>query len=104
MDKVRVKEGECVPLGAVLLTERATTPESDSFKSWAMNRSQAITADNTTAAGIIDDPSQFDTGGTLAVGGYTYFPSTGSSSYGVTNPYGLSFWSSYQSVLNSLYV
>jgi hypothetical protein len=100
---VKVKEGDVLPLAAVLLTDRAIAAEGDSFKSWAMNRSQAVAADNATAAQIIDDPSQFDTGGGLAVAGYSYFPPTGMSSLGINNPYGVSFWSSYQSMLNSIY-
>jgi len=101
-DPVAVKEGESLPLAEVLLTERTTPAEGDSFKTWAMNRSQAMAADNATAAGIIDDPSQFDSAG-LALGGYTYFPQLGTSSLGVSNPYGVSFWSPYQSVLSSIY-
>jgi hypothetical protein len=100
---VTVKEGDVLPLAEVLLTDRAIAAEGDSFKNWAMNRSEVIAADNATAAGIIDDPSQFDTAG-LAAGGFTYFPPTGmSSALGVNNPYGVSFWSSYQSMLNSIY-
>jgi hypothetical protein len=99
---VTVHEGEVLPLAAVLLTDRAIAAEGDSFKTWAMNRSQAIAADNATAADIIDDPSQFG-GDALAMGGFTYFPPGGMSSTGVNNPYGVSFWSSYQTMLNSIY-
>lgn len=101
-DPVKVKEGESLPLAAVLLTERSTGVDGDSFKTWAMNRSQAVAADNATAAEITDDPSQFDADG-LAVGGYSYFPQGVISPLGMNSPYGLSFWSSYQSMLNSIY-
>lgn len=101
--KVTVKEDESLPLAAVLVTERTTAQEGDSFKSWAMNRSQIIATDNATAANIIDDPSQFDNAAGIAAGGFTYFPPTGISPLGISNPYGVSFWSSYQSMLNSIY-
>ena len=32
-------------------------------------------------------------------GGYTYFPTTGIPSLGITNPYGMSFWSPYQAAM-----
>lgn len=107
-EPVPVKEGELLPLAEVLLTERSPGGgkdplENDSFKSWAMSRSQAVAADNATSAGIIDDPSQIDNAG-IATGGYTYFPPGAISSLGIASPYGLSFWSPYQSVLSSIYV
>jgi hypothetical protein len=102
-DKVPVKEGETLPLADVLLTDRSTAPDSDSFKAWAMNRSQAIASDNATAAEIIDDPNQFDTASGLASGGFTYFPPTGMPSLGIGNPYGLSFWSPYQPTLAAIW-
>ena len=102
-DKVKVKENETMPLAAVLVSEAASGPEKDDFKSWAMSRSQAVSADNAVAAGIIDDPNQMDTTGT-ALGSLTYFPTTGWASMGIANPYGLSFWSPYQSILTSLYL
>jgi len=106
---VKVKEGETVPFAAVLVPEAATTTETDPFKTWAMSRSQAISADNSIAANIVDDPSKFDSadmtglGGMMAPGGLSYFPLTGLPSLGMMNPYGLSFWSPYQSTLNSIY-
>lgn len=102
-DKVKVKQNETLPFASVLLSESLSTPEGDDFKSWAMSRSQAVAADNAVAANIIDDPSQLDTGGT-ALGSLTYFPTTGWASMGIANPYGLSFWSPYQSILTSLYL
>jgi hypothetical protein len=101
-EAVTVREGEVLPLAAVLVAEPSTTNGNDDFKYWAMSRSQAISADNTVAAGVVDDPNQIDSSG-LASGGYTYFPSTGVSSLDVGNPYGLSFWSPFQSTLNSIY-
>ena len=90
------------PLAAVLVAEPSTTFGNDDFKNWAMSRSQAISADNTIAAGIVDDPGQMDSSG-LALGGYSYFPLTGIPSLDVGNPYGLSFWSPFQSTLSSIY-
>jgi hypothetical protein len=100
-DPVSVKAGETLPLATLLVPEQSTAG-SDAFKNWAMNRSQAISADNAIAAGIVDDPSQLDSAG-LAAGGFSYFPTTGIPALGITNPYGVSFWSPYQSALSSMY-
>ena len=67
-----------------------------------MMRSQAVSADNAISAQITDDPSKMDASG-LAMGGITYFPLGGISTLGTISPYGLSFWSPYQSTLSSLY-
>ena len=101
-DPVTVKEGEDLPLAEVLVPEASTTYGNDDFKLWAMSRSQAISADNTVAAGIVDDPNQMDGSG-LASGGYTYFPMTGIPSLDIGAPYGLSFWSPYQMTLSAMY-
>jgi hypothetical protein len=101
-ETVAVREGEVLPLAAVLVAEPSATLGNDDFKYWAMSRSQAISADNTIAAGIVDDPSQSDSSG-LASGGFSYFPLTGIPSLDISNPYGLSFWSPYQSTWSSLY-
>lgn len=101
-DAVTVREGEALPLAEVLVPEPSASYGNDDFKLWAMNRSQAISADNTISAGIVDDPSQMDSSG-MATGGYTYFPMTGIPSLDIGNPYGLSFWSPFQSTLTSLY-
>jgi hypothetical protein len=95
-DVVTVGRGEVLPLASVLLTEQATTPASDAFNNWALNRSSAVSEDNSIAAGITDDPDQIDTSG-LALGGFSYFPATGVPLLGMTNAYGTSFWSPYQS-------
>jgi hypothetical protein len=87
----------------VLVPEAPVNLGNDDFKNWAMNRSQAISADNTIAAGIMDDPSQTDDSTGLTLGGYSYFPLTGDPALGIGNPYGLSFWSPYQATLNSIY-
>jgi len=100
-DPVTVKDGENLPLASVLVAEQSLAP-GDSFKTWAMNRSQAVSADNAIASEIVDDPSQMDSAG-MAMGGFTYFPLTGVPSLGISNPYGVSFWSPYQPALNSLY-
>lgn len=95
-------EGHVLPLAAVLVAEESTTPGGDAFKNWAMRRSQAVSADNAIAADIFDDPRQIDASG-HALGGFSYFPLTGIPSMSITNPYGLSFWSPYQSTLSSTY-
>lgn len=99
---VMVKESENLPLAGVLVTERATKSDADDFKSWAMNRSQAIASDNAVAAGIVDDPSQFDNA-PFALAGISYFPAGVVSPLGINSPYGLSFWTPYQSMLASIY-
>jgi len=101
-ETVTVREGEVLPLAEVLVPEPSATSGNDDFKLWAMTRSQAISADNTVAAGIVDDPSQMDSTG-FASGGYTYFPLTGIPSMDIGSPYGVSFWSPFQSTLSSLY-
>lgn len=95
-------DGEVLPLADVLVPEQSTESNADPFQNWAMSRSQAIAADNSIAADIIDDPSRVDVTG-LDLGGFTYFPLTGYPSLGIGNPYGLSFWSPYQSNLWSTY-
>jgi FecR protein len=96
---VNVKEDEEVPLAAVLAPDPSVTV-GDTFKNWAMSRSQAISADNAVAADITDDPTQTDVAG-LTLGGFTYFPMTSYPALGVNTPYGLSFWSPYQTTLMS---
>lgn len=102
-DKMVVKDGESLRFADVLVPEQTTNLENDSFKGWAMNRSQEVSADNAIAAEIQDDPAQMDP---LDPGlaGFTYFPMTGVPSLGIVNPYGVSFWSPYQATLNSMYV
>jgi hypothetical protein len=108
---VAVKEGESLPLAEVLLPEKAIASNNDPFKNWAMSRSQTIIADNHTAANIIDDPSKLENSGSLdgldagalAGSGLTYFPPPGISPLGLSSPYGVSFWSPYQSTLSSIY-
>jgi FecR-like protein len=95
-----VRQGETLPLAAVLLPQAAAPAEPDSFKKWAMSRSQAVSADNAIAAQILDDPNQIDTSG-AALGAFSYFPLTGLP--GISNPYGLSFWSPYQPSWSSAY-
>jgi FecR protein len=102
-DAVTVKDGQVLPLAAVLVTDQAPAELNDAFDHWAMTRSQAIYADNATAAQIIDDPNTIDSSG-LAMGGLSYFPMTGVPSLGLISPYGLSFWSPFQPTLNALYL
>jgi hypothetical protein len=102
-EPVTVKEGETLPLQAVLVTETADPAKTDDFEKWAMGRSQAIYADNATAAEIFDDPAMVDPSG-LVMGGFSRFPITGIPSLGLGSPYGLSFWSPFQPSLNALYI
>lgn len=107
-DPVAVKDNESLPLSAVLVPEPSPLQAGDPFKTWAMNRSQAVSADNAIAGEIVDDPNQMDASnaydpGIAAGGGFTYFPLTGVPSLGIVNPYGVSFWSPYQATLNSMY-
>ncbi len=102
-DPVTVTDNQDLPLAAVLVSEPAPITGGDAFKSWAMNRSQAVSADNAIASEILDDPDQMDQASGLDAGGYTYFPLTGVPSLGINNPYGVSFWSPYQASLNALY-
>jgi len=103
-EPVPVKEGEVLPFGAVLVAEQSRNNGSDAFKSWAMSRSQAVSADNAIAAEIVDAPPEsdsLDAGADLS--GFSYFPMTGVPSLGISNPYGLSFWTPYQAMWNSVY-
>jgi hypothetical protein len=100
--EVAVKQGQNLPLASVLLPEAAELALSDPFKTWAMSRSQAISSDNATAAGILDDPTQSTDAGLAAGGaGFSYFPP--SIVPGLSSPYGVSFWSPFQSSLSSTY-
>ena len=102
-ETVKVREGENLPLAPVLVPEQAAIAASgDAFKNWTMGRSQMITSDNATAAGIVDDPSLIDNPD-AALSGLSYFPMTGIPSLGMTSPYGVSFWSPFQSRLSSMY-
>jgi hypothetical protein len=96
---VTVQRGQVLPLSTVLVAEPVTTPAADDFNVWAMNRSSVVSEDNSIGAGITDDPDQIDTSG-VALGSFSYFPQTGIPSLGITYPYGLSFWSPYQTWLN----
>jgi hypothetical protein len=107
-ERVSVHQGQTLALASVLAPEEAPTPASDDFKGWAMSRSQAVSSDNATAASIVDDPSALELSlGSLdslaALRGLSYFPVTGIPGVATTNPYGLSFWSPYQSSLGSIY-
>jgi FecR protein len=98
-DSVTIKRGEVLPLASVLVADQAATPAADDFNVWAMNRSSIVSEDNSIGAGITDDPDQVDSSG-VALGNFSYFPQTGIPSLGITYPYGLSFWSPYQSWVN----
>jgi hypothetical protein len=102
-DVVTVKEDETLPLAAVLVPRKSAEAGGDGLKNWAMTRSQAVSADNAVSAEITDDPTQIDASSGLANGGITYFPLGGIPALGMTSPYGISFWSPYQSALSSLY-
>jgi hypothetical protein len=98
-ESVTVQRSQILPLSTVLVAEPVTTPAADDFNIWAMNRSSVVSEDNSIGAGITDDPDQIDTSG-AALGSFSYFPQTGIPSLGITYPYGLSYWSPYQTWLN----
>jgi hypothetical protein len=98
--RVTVTSGQNLPLAKVLVPEDTTVASNDPFKAWAMSRSQDISSDNATAKGIVDDPSAVDSSG-LAAGAYSYYPQT--IVPGLGYPYGMSFWSPFQSNLSSIY-
>lgn len=104
---VAAQQGQIVPLASVLAPESPAAPANDAFKSWAMSRSQVVASDNATAAGIMDDPDAIDNataqGSLDSLGSLSYFPLTGIPGIAVTNPYGVSFWSPYQSTLSAVY-
>jgi hypothetical protein len=97
-----VHGGQIVPLASVLAPEQAPSVAGDEFKNWAMSRSQAISSDNAVAAEITDDPNAIENSAG-AIGGLSYFPLTGIPGVAITNPYGVSFWSPFQSTLSSIY-
>ncbi|HLH41630.1 MAG TPA: hypothetical protein VKV74_01495 [Bryobacteraceae bacterium] len=105
--EVAVKQGQNLPLANVLVPEQAELAVTDPFKAWAMSRSQAVSSDNATAAGILDDPTQSGNAdfssyaGPPFGGGFSYFPP--SIVPGLSSPYGVSFWSPFQSSLSSMY-
>jgi hypothetical protein len=100
---IAVRSSEVLPLAAVLVPAPMPVVAGDPFKNWAMSRSQAIASDNATSAGIMDDPGAIqDSTGSL--GALSYFPLTGIPGLDLTSPYGLSFWSPFQSTLSSIYL
>jgi hypothetical protein len=102
-NKLTVHQGQTLPLASVLVPMDSLADTADEFKSWAMSRSQAVSSDNATAAGIIDNPDAIDNSAGM-VAGLSYFPLTGIPGVAITNPYGLSFWSPFQSTLSSIYL
>ena len=91
-----VRAGETLPLSTVLVPEPSDNASADAFTDWAMGRSQVISAENATAAQIVDDPNLFDASGVgsgLGSGGFTYFPPVGLSS--LRTVYGWNSWGSY---------
>jgi hypothetical protein len=101
---VTVKVGETLPLAEVLVAEDTPHTASDEFKNWAMSRSEAVSSDNATAKGIMDDPTEIENAtGAADLAGFSYFPLTGIPGLTVTNPYGASFWSPFQPALSSTY-
>lgn len=98
--RVTVMSGQNMPLASVLVPQDTTVASNDPFKAWAMSRSQDISSDNATAKGIVDDPSSVDSSG-LAAGAYSYYPQA--IVPGLGYPYGMSFWSPFQSNLSGTY-
>jgi len=93
---VAVKTGETLPFAGVLVPDPSAPEPVDAFNDWAMDRSQAVAADNAVAGQIVDDPSALDSPG-LPIWGYTYFPQIGSpvAGAGLWSPYGFSAWTPY---------
>lgn len=88
---VTVKAGQTLPLAAVLVPDQTLGPPGDVFNSWAFDRSEAIAADNATAAQIVDDPALYPdlaNASGLSLAGYTYFPPTMGNPYMSYSPYG----------------
>jgi FecR protein len=98
--RVTVTTGQNLPLAPVLVPQDTTVASNDPFKAWAMSRSQDISSDNATAKGIVDDPGTVDSTG-FAAGAYSYYPQA--IVPGLGYPYGMSFWSPFQSNLSSVY-
>jgi hypothetical protein len=93
---VTVKAGQTLSLAAVLVPDQTLGDPGDGFNSWSFERSEAIAADDATAAQIVDDPALYPNladGSGLALAGYTYFPPTmgypyiGYGTYGAWSPY-----------------
>src|ERR1035438_2423214 len=95
---VTVKAGQTLPLSAVLMPDQTLGPPGDGFNNWAFDRTEAINADNATAAQIVDDPALYpnliDASG-LAMAGYTYFPPTLGYPYMSYGMYGPSTYGSH---------
>ncbi len=101
---VVAKAGQTLPLGPVLVPDQTLGPPGDAFNEWAFQRSQAVEADNATAAQIVDDPALYpslaDASG-LALAGYTYFPPTMGYPYMSYGMYGPGVYGSYGNYLSS---
>ena len=95
---VTAKAGQTLPLALVLVPDQTLGPPGDAFNEWAFQRSQAIEADNNTAAQIVDDPALYPSFGDpsgLVMAGYTYFPPTLGYPYMGYNMYGPGVYSRY---------
>lgn len=106
---VIAKAGQTLPFASLLVPDQTLGAPGDGFNEWAFDRSEAVAADNATAAQIVDDPALYpslaDASG-LALAGYTYFPPTlgnpymsygtyGARTYGAWTPYGAGFGGAY---------
>jgi hypothetical protein len=95
---VTVTAGQTLPFGPVLMPDQTLGPPGDGFNAWAFERSQAIAADNATAAQIVDDPALYpnliDASG-LSLAGYTYFPPTLGYPYMSYGTYGPGMYGAY---------
>jgi len=103
---VVAKAGQTLPFALVLVPEQTLGAPGDAFNGWAFDRSEAVAADNATAAQIVDDPALYPTladASGLSLAGYTYFPPTLGNPYmsygsmyaprnfGIWAPYGAGF-------------
>jgi hypothetical protein len=101
---VSVKQGNYLPLAAVLVPEQSTDEPNDALTDWAKGRSDSVLADNTIAAQIDEDPAARNSA--VGMDAFTYFPligvpppALGYSGAGAYSPSGL-----YQSGFSSIYL
>jgi hypothetical protein len=98
-EPVTVNAGQTLPLADVLVPDQTLGAPGDAFNNWAFERSEAVAADNATAAQIVDDPALYpNVADGMALAGYTYFPPTmggypymGYGTYGTWSPYTWSY-------------
>ena len=107
---VSVEQGMELPFAAVLVPERPTGETGDPLSRWAEGRSDSISADNSIAAQITDDPTAVTgiPGIDSGIEGLTYFPLLGlpPAGLGLSAPYSSAYnsYTPYQPGFNSIYL